>query len=33
MTRIDAEIDRNLDRLVELRLGAFLDHLDASASG
>src|SRR5439155_21825797 len=28
VTRIDAEIDRNLDRLVKLRLGAFLDHLD-----
>jgi len=28
VTRIDAEIDRDLDRLVKLRLGAFLDHLD-----
>src|SRR5262249_44599435 len=28
VTAIDPEIDRNLDGLVELRLGAFLDHLD-----
>ena len=28
MTGIDAEIDRNLDRFVELGLGLFLDHLD-----
>src|SRR6202000_751508 len=28
VTGIDAEIDRDLDGLVELRLGALLDHLD-----
>src|SRR6202171_3478339 len=28
MARVDAEIHRNLDGLVEFRLGAFLDHLD-----
>src|SRR6185437_11653959 len=28
MARIDPEVDRDLDRLVELRLGALLDHLD-----
>src|SRR4029079_916215 len=28
VTRVDAEVQRDLDGLVELRLGAFLHHLD-----